>query len=106
MRLIHWNKEVLQRMLTKIVQIRQARMVTKNQIRRNHRSDVTLQREYGKMVIDEVKEIITLPGVGDDEVKQLSRTFELDGKAVHQLELFVTEVATSYRDNPCKYNKL
>ena len=104
MRLISWNIEVLQRLLKQIVE-RRYRMQSrpsKGKMESDRLSSCSIfEQDPGKMVIDEVKEIITLPGF-DPTANNATVNIEVDQYAIDQLGEYVTEIASLYRDNPCK----
>lgn len=109
MRLVSWNKEVLHKLLIQIVQRRHRK--NKNRKIRNPTNIVPEQvvSDNGKKsVIDEVQEIIEMPQIDpklDNEEGLSSIKVDLGKKVTDQLEMFVSEIAMLYRDNPCKYPK-
>lgn len=130
MRKISWCVEVLKGLLIQIVERRMsiARHDGKRQHERRKKQDklqenpseLLYEREPGTMIIDEVKEIITLP-LYDPRLDHFhqhhpaspipssyketddAHDVELDGKVFDQLKSFVTEIASLYRNNPCKF---
>jgi hypothetical protein len=104
MRLISWNREVLLRLLKQIVERRHIKGTKKNRLKTDFEANMSAEARSGKMVIDEVKEIITLPGLdpSSNSVKSNSRNVELGQSVVEQLGMYVSEIAALYRDNPCK----
>lgn len=104
MRLISWNKEVLQRLLNQVVQRSYLKQKMKGTLRKNLTNHLTITTSEGKMVIDEVKEIITLPRFDQKayDIRSELNKIGLDSKAADQLEMYVSEIASMYRDNPCK----
>jgi 3'5'-cyclic nucleotide phosphodiesterase/Adenylate and Guanylate cyclase catalytic domain len=99
-RLINWNCEVLQRLLKHIIFRRESfgkkKCLNVEAIETNF-----LQPNETKMVIDEVKEIITLP-MFDPRTASHSpaENIVLDDSVWQQLQMYVTEIASLYRDNP------
>lgn len=99
-RLINWNCEVLQRILKQILQRRESFGKKKSQ---NFDAIESYQPSEGKMVIDEVKEIITLPLFDPTASHNTKQSVELDESVRQQLQMYVAEIAALYRDNPCKF---
>jgi 3'5'-cyclic nucleotide phosphodiesterase/Adenylate and Guanylate cyclase catalytic domain len=94
-RLIDWNVDVLKRFLQQI-QARRLRLGNGKKTIDTHKGS------FGGSIVDEVKEIITLPNfnskLGVTTEKDLS---ELDVKAVEQLNLYITAISKHYkRENP------
>jgi class 3 adenylate cyclase len=87
-RLIDWNVDVLKRLLQKIVAMRDKSNSTKRFSRQ-------VETASDKTVLDEVKEIITLPS---KPAKYLvdPTTIELDSKVISQLRDYVTQIAGLY----------
>jgi hypothetical protein len=105
MRLVSWNEEVLQRLLIQIVQ----RRLRKNRNRKgksysNSVSEDGFNDDGTKMVIDEVQEIIELPQIDPKLSSEELSTIkvELSQKVIDQLQMYVTEIAMLYNNNPCK----
>jgi hypothetical protein len=98
-RLIDWQADVLHRLLKQIVakRIHEGRKVKSN-------GDINFNTNEGETVLDEVKEIITLPQSKSAHVTYDINSIFLDPKVTKQLTDYVTVVASMYRDNPCKLN--
>jgi len=98
-RLIEWNVDVLLRLLKQIVA---RRNVCENdaQDRRPDESFFVQQQKSGKMTMDEVAEIITLPEFRETDGAQGDDNVELPSIVVQQLHDYVCNIASIYRDNP------
>ena len=94
-RLIDWSVEILQRLLRKVVAMRGGHVIvdpTKN-------FDMMPGRQEGKTVLDEVKEIITLPSeAATYDVNPSS--VKLPTEVYFQLRDYVKAIAGMYQDNP------
>ena len=95
-RLVDWNIEALQRLLKQIVAKRVAAGKSSSG------GNLVYKSEDGKIVIDEVAEIIAFP-----EFDAATSADKLDAKSVtlgedvtSQLREYVTTVSTKFRDNP------
>lgn len=101
-RLVDWNVEVLLRLLKQVVARResQGRKITGVVI-----NELELKPARGQTVLDEVKEIITLPqfDASTGNTRQQIDSVDIDAKAAEQLHDYVTNVASMYRNNPCKF---
>jgi hypothetical protein len=133
LRKINWNVEVLKGLLLQILERRRpvARYDEKRQQQideqqhqhqiRPKPNETFQERVAGKMIIHEVQEIITLP-LYDPRLDRFNHNphhqngripphhhetdkapIKLDPKVLEQLESFVTEIASLYRNNPCKF---
>ncbi len=97
-RLITWNTDVLKRMLRQIVASR-SNVSTSSQEKKG--APILFGNE-GRMVLDEVKEIIELP---DFEAREVNKnrldpeSIELDVQVCSELREYVTAIAQSYRRN-------
>jgi 3'5'-cyclic nucleotide phosphodiesterase len=101
-RLIDWNAEVLLRLLKQIVAKRVAKQSPGSLQQLNEKKFLLDQKEAGKTVIDEVREIVNLPGyrsrsVVDEEAAQL---VTLPDQVVKQLRDYITNIAALYNSNP------
>lgn len=94
-RLVNWNVEILHRLLNAIVTRREATTWKASGL-----NEVLLDKKMrsGKMVVDEVEEVITLPNYDAAATQGDSTT--ISQICLEQLREFVTEIAGSYRDNP------
>lgn len=98
-RLIDWNVEMLGRALYEIA----AHNDSKRPIATGQGSlldETVLMPAPGKMVLDEVREIITLPRHSGSLPQSYGG--QLDPDVVDQLRDYVTEIAGLYNNNPCK----
>jgi Adenylate and Guanylate cyclase catalytic domain len=95
LRLIDWHAEVLHRLLKQIV----AKRIHTGQ-RAMGTSDLIYHPKGGENVLDEVKEIITLPQSKTAEDEYDVHAVQMDPQIMKQLTNFVTAVASMYRDNP------
>lgn len=102
MRLVGWNVEVMVRLLKQIEARRNASSKTGELIM--HDESMLLPSE-GKMVLDEVKEIITLPKFDAKVATQQQNTndVQLDFRVIEQLNDYIMKIGALYRDNPCKF---
>ena len=95
-RLVAWNVEVLSSLLKKIVARRKA-----GTIKRHRRLSVVTANptERAEMVLDEVKETISLPSFnGTVARKQVDpNSIILEPKVMEQLDSLVSEIAAKYR---------
>lgn len=104
LRLVSWCEEILQRLLKQIKQRRNVNYTSIN-VKNRTFSLSHIQNHGKKMVIDEVSEIIVLPDY-DPKMKILSnanKNVDLDLEVVEQLGMFVNQIASLYRDNPCEF---
>ena len=101
-RLIDWNVEVLLRLLKQVVarRISQGREGTIT----DPGDDLILKPARGQTILDEVKEIITLPKFDAATMiaKNDTDSIDLGPKIAEQLHDYVWNVASWYRNNPCK----
>jgi hypothetical protein len=98
-RLIKWNVDVLVRLLKQIVSKRNAMGRPQN----NEMSLTTAEGEIRQkfMVLDEVVDIIPLPGFDPQIYKRQEdpNSIELPSEVVEQMRLYVTMIAVMYREN-------
>jgi hypothetical protein len=94
-RLVVWNVEILQKLLRKVVAMRGDAADASN----DDEPRLKIRTRRGETVLDEVKEIITLPGKAT-KYKQDPSTVELDPNVAVQLTSFVTTIASMYHENP------
>jgi class 3 adenylate cyclase len=99
MRLVCWNVEVMVRLLKQVVARRRA---TGRKVGSIIVDESILLPSHGGMVLDEVKEIITLPTFDAKvaEKQQNTNEVQLDPAVVQQLNDYVMKIAGMYRDNP------
>jgi hypothetical protein len=103
-RLVRWNCDVLSRLLKQIMARRIATGRFFNFLDLNdhtlHAAETEIRRKY--MVLEEVVEIIPLPGYDERVFKRQEdpTTIELPHAVVDQLSLYVATIALMYRDNP------
>jgi hypothetical protein len=98
-RLINWNVDVLGRLMRQIVARRGAQDDVK--LTEVETSDTVLESPNNRQVIEEVREIIALPGfdkVAAERQLQVD-SIQLDDKIQAQLRTFVFRIAATYRDN-------
>lgn len=95
-RLIDWNVEILGRLLKHVIARRKAAGVEPSN------REVTLERPDGQMVLDEVREIITLPKFDPSVVikQEDPEKIELNDDVKEQLYSYVSMLASMYRQNP------
>lgn len=100
-RLVDWNTDILARLIRQIVARRNA-SAKKKPLQECPAEKLTMFTQQGKMVLDEVKEIIELPEFDFEAVRDQEdpNSIELDQAVLDQLRDYVTMVATMYRDNP------
>lgn len=98
-RLIEWNVEVLLRFLKQIEARR--RLLVKNNPNRKADADENAIESDDHMVIDEVREIITLPDdIVSDDITVSDQSVTLHPAVAAELKDFVSSIATLYNDNP------
>ena len=97
-RLIEWNVDVLLRLLKQIV-ARSRSCLKESNVRKPDES-FFLQKKNGKMTMDEVAEIITLPEFNESDEVHGEDSVELPSLVVQQLHDYVCNIASIYRDNP------
>lgn len=99
-RLVDWNTEILLRLLEEVVA---RRIATRSQSKLGSNAEKSIDAELraGKMVIDEVAEVITLPNycnvsppADDAEPQRLSTVISVE------LRNYVARIAQLYADNP------
>lgn len=102
-RLIDWNVEVLLRLLKHVVGRRRSQGVESTY--GSDGDDLTLKPARGQTVLDEVKEIITLPKFDSASMsaKKETESVEMSPKVAEQLHDYVWNIASMYRNNPCKF---
>lgn len=96
--LVDWNVNILKRSLVEIVAHREACQVKPAAPEVMHR----LEKEYMKKPtsLKEVKEIVSLPKYNAGAVVQLSSGIVLDDTVMGQLQSYVFNLSTMYKDNP------
>jgi hypothetical protein len=90
-RLVDWNSEVLLRLIKQIV--------LKRGKANSWEEEPMLQQEEGKIVLDEVTDVIDLPGFSQRSFQDPD-TMELPHGAELQLREYVSAVANAYHSNP------
>ena len=97
-RLVVWNVEMLQRLLKKIVAMRayEYQDTVKDVLEIEPYLRITTNED--ETVLDEVKEIITLPAKAS-QYKQDPNLVELNPEVTEQLSSYVTAIASMYNDN-------
>jgi hypothetical protein len=98
-RLVEWNAEILLRHLKKIVA---QRARAKHVFHVPAKEDIFMHRKVGQIVIDEVKEVIDLPGCANVNVIDDAMDVKMDPVVVEQLREYMKEIGSRYHDNPCK----
>lgn len=102
MRLVEWNVETLLKLLKEIVARRNCAL--RNFFMMRGPNEEIFKPVEGKMVVDEIKEIIELPKF--DSITAMNQqdisTIELDDVVVDQLRDYIATVAGRYNDNPCE----
>ena len=99
-RLIDWNVEVLLRLLKQVVARRQHQ--GRETVGLAGTEDLMLKPARGQTVLDEVKEIITLPQFDSSSLNIESDcdNIEMNPKIADQLHDYVWNIASMYRNNP------
>jgi hypothetical protein len=96
-RLIDWNVEILSRLLKHVI-------ARRNALGLEYMPDeeVTFERAEGQTVLEEVREIITLPKFDASAAKRQEdpEKMELDEDVKEQLHKYVSTLAAMYRHNP------
>ncbi|CAB9519313.1 Receptor-type guanylate cyclase gcy [Seminavis robusta] len=95
-RLVDWNVEVLSKLLKHVIARRNALGLSAPD------DEVKLERPDGQTVLEEVREIITLPKFDASAAKKQEdpEKMELDPLIKEQLHDYVSTLASYYRDNP------
>jgi class 3 adenylate cyclase len=97
-RLIDWNVNVLQRLIKKIVAMRD---IKKSKWSSKREDDLRTElRKEGSTVLDEVQEVIPLSATNAKEYKLDPESVEVDPVALVQLRDYVMHISKMYRDNP------
>jgi hypothetical protein len=98
-RLVDWNVDVLKRLLKQVVARRIA--LGREQMDPNHPLMMKTEVNIGcdTYVLDEVSEIIRLPGYTHCEQTQDPNKIELPELVSKQLRLYVASIAAMHRDN-------
>jgi Adenylate and Guanylate cyclase catalytic domain len=101
-RLIDWNVEVLLRLLKQIVAKRAAKQSHGSLQPLDEKKFLLDQKEAGKTVIDEVREIVSLPGYRSRSVidGEDAESVVIPGHVARQLRDYITNVAALYSANP------
>jgi Adenylate and Guanylate cyclase catalytic domain len=97
-RLVAWNTNVLLNMLQQIASTRSSFLDTDTIDETVNES--LFEPTKGQTVLDEVKEIIALPGF--DAPQNIKGAGKLDPRVSKQLHTYLTTIASMYRQNPCK----
>ncbi|CAJ1964592.1 unnamed protein product [Cylindrotheca closterium] len=98
-RLVDWNVDVLKRLLKQVVAKRNAMNVEQFDI--NHPTMMKVEMNIGcdTYVLDEVVEIIRLPGYSHSTNVREAKKIELPEQAEEQLRLYVSSIAAMHRGN-------
>jgi Adenylate and Guanylate cyclase catalytic domain len=101
-RLIDWNVEVLLRLLKQIAVKRVATQSHGSLHPLDEKKFLLDQKEAGKTVIDEVREIVNLPGYRSRSVidEEDVETVAIPDHVVKQLRNYITNIAALYNANP------
>jgi len=101
-RLVEWNVEILAQLLQQIVAARVSPN-TKTSIAKRKKQTAIFERELetGSTVLEEFKEIITLPKIQIEELEKRKdpNTVKIPSAALAQLRDFITKVGGMYRNN-------
>ncbi|CAB9511705.1 Receptor-type guanylate cyclase gcy [Seminavis robusta] len=97
-RLVDWNSEVLGNLLRSILARREGMQKDQNH---SNLSPIPLTTK-SEMVLDEVKDIITLPAFDANAMKKQvdPDSIQLDGEVWTQLSSLIAKIASMYRSNP------
>jgi hypothetical protein len=95
-RLVDWNSEVLLRLLKQIV----LKRICSRKQNSSWDEEPMLQQEEGTIVLDEVTEVIDLPGFSQRSFQDSGDMMELPPGAELQLREYVSAVANAYHSNP------
>jgi 3'5'-cyclic nucleotide phosphodiesterase len=98
-RLVEWNADVLLRLLKQIVARRLSCTKSKS-LKNDSPNEERFASEDTTHVLDEVKEIITLPGFEEIQYSENPDDVVISDEVVKQLRSFVTNIAMMYRANP------
>ena len=98
-RLVKWNVDVLVRLLKQIVSKRNATGRPQNNELALTQAEGEIRKKF--MVLDEVVDIIPLPGFDLQIYKRQEdpNSIELPSEVVEQMRLYVTMIAVMYREN-------
>jgi hypothetical protein len=98
-RLVEWIAEVL---LVYLKEMTERRNLNK---RWKAKPSPEVSIKSSQFVIDEVKEIISLPIITDEVVNNeaFNPTFDIDPAIGEQLRHYLARIAAMYPENPCKY---
>ena len=104
-RLIDWNKDLLARLLKAVVARRQA---LNQGASTPVRPEEDFARDGDKTVLDEVQEIVALPAFDPNVIKREvdPATIDLGGEVENELGNYIATIASMYRDNPCKHQRI
>jgi hypothetical protein len=99
-RLIDWNVEVLLRLLKQVVARR--KHLGRETVGVDGTEDLMLKPARGQTVLDEVKEIITLPqfDLSSLNIEKDCDHIDMNPKIADQLHDYVWNIASMYRNNP------
>jgi hypothetical protein len=103
-RLVEWIADILI-VFIKDIAVRRCR--TKSWKRKSI-DEVTFEKEIGRSVIGEVKEIVTLPSIiNTDSANDACNTdIEIDPLVGEQLRHYLSKISLLYPENPCKFRHL
>ena len=95
-RLVDWNVQILKRVLNQMA----AQRSTVGSNRPLNEDEVDKQLRDGKLVIDEVEEVVKLPKYRRSRSFNSQLTVEVSAKVEKQLQKYITAIAHSYKNNP------
>ena len=103
-RLVEWIAEVLMGLIKEIA-VRRSQQNKRSRPRSG--SDLILKSE-GCQVIHEVKEIISLPNIASNDIKNdtFNPIVDIDPQVGEQLRHYLARVAAMYQDNPCTFRQI
>lgn len=98
-RLVDWNVEVLSGLLRKIIARREA---LAKQTKALSTADIKSSSGKYSMVLDEAKDVISLPEFNGDAIKKQvdPDSVRLDPAVVEEMRRLVAKIAEGYRENP------
>ena len=103
-RLVDWNVQILKRVLNQMASQRSAALSSKPL----NEDTVDRQLRDGKLVIDEVEEVVKLPKYSITRSRSFNNQIlvEVSDEVEEQLREYITAIAHSYKGNPfhnCKF---